>query len=46
MIGSGARKLIREEPSYYYNLVNNFPKNCYSPYIDQIEAVFFLFENK
>ncbi len=39
MIGSGARKHMRSEPSYYYNILNNYPKDCSSPYINQIEAV-------
>jgi hypothetical protein len=39
MIGSGARKLMREEPSYYYNILNNYPKECYSSYVNQIDAV-------
>jgi len=39
IIGSGARKQMRAEPSYYYNILHNYPKDCHSPFQFQIEAV-------
>ena len=43
MIASGARKLMRNEPSYYYNILNNYPKECPCLFLVQIEAVKNLF---